>query len=229
LPTARLIGIDRFCAMLRIGQTRCRSAVWIQADGPRLPLASRSVDYATSQFSYPHIRRPRELAAEVFRVLKAGGRFVMTNIDPWSMPGWLVYRYFPEAEELDRQDFMPTERFAAVMGDAGFEDVRVSGTDLSRDERLNEFLVYVSTRHRASQLMAISDAAYNRGLQRLREAVAKAGPDLDTDCRHADRLLVSFEVEHHAIGAHAKHVFDCEAPLDLVGMKIAAMQHPQNE
>jgi len=34
------------------------------------------------------------------------------------------------------------------------------------------------------------------------DAVAKAGSDLDTDCRHADRLLVSFEVEHHAI-AHA--------------------------
>jgi hypothetical protein len=102
----------------------------------------------------------------------------MTNIDPWSMPGWLVYRYFPEAEELDHQDFMPTERFVALMGDAGFEDVRVFGTNLSRDERLNEFLAYVSTRHRASQLMAISDAAYNRGVQRLREAVANARPDV---------------------------------------------------
>src|SRR5712691_11766480 len=117
LPTARLIRIDRFYAMLRIGRTRCPSAVWIQADGPRLPLASRSVDYATEPvFLSPH-PASRELAAEVFRVLKAGGRFVMTNIDPWSMPGWLVYRYFPEAEELDRQDFMPTERFVAVMGD----------------------------------------------------------------------------------------------------------------
>jgi len=137
----------------------------------------------------------------VFRVLKAGGRFVMTNIDPWSMPGWLVYRYFPEAEELDRQDFMPTERFAAVMGDAGFEDVRVSGTDLSRDERLNEFLVYVSTRHRASQLMAISDAAYNRGLQRLREAVAKAGPEV---VERSDFVLVTIMGDKPAAGKSAQ-------------------------
>ena len=175
LPTVRLIGIDRFHAMLRRGQTRCPLAGWIQADAAAMPLGSGSVDYATSQFSYPHIRRPRELLVEVFRVLKAGGRFAMTNIDPWSMPGWLVYRYFPEAEELDRQDFVPIERFLAVMGDVGFEDVRVTRTDVSRDERLDDFLVYVSARHRASQLMAISDAAYNRGVERLREAVANAG------------------------------------------------------
>ena len=175
LPAACLVGVDRFHGMLRIGQRRCRAAAWVQADGAALPLASGSVDYATSQFSYPHIRRTRELLLEVFRVLKTSGRFVMTNIDPWSMPGWLVYRYFPEAQELDRQDFVPSDRFLALMGDVGFEHVRVSRTDLSRHERLDQFLAYVSGRHHASQLMAISDAAYNRGVLRLEEAVAKVG------------------------------------------------------
>jgi ubiquinone/menaquinone biosynthesis C-methylase UbiE len=175
LPVACLVGIDRFQAMLRIGQKRCPSVGWIQADGAALPLASASVDYATSQFSYPHIGRTRELLLEVFRVLKAGGRFVMTNIDPWLMPGWLVYQYFPEAHELDRQDFVPTDRFLALMRDVGFDHIRVSRTDLSRDERLDQFLAYVSRRHRASQLMAISDAAYHRGLQRLEKTVAHAG------------------------------------------------------
>ena|SRR6266850_804247 len=53
LPVACLVGIDRFQAMLRIGQKRCPSVGWIQADGAALPLASASVDYATSQFSSP--------------------------------------------------------------------------------------------------------------------------------------------------------------------------------
>jgi SAM-dependent methyltransferase len=174
-PGASFVGIDRFRAMLRIGQKRCSSAAWIQGDGAALPLASGSVDYATSQFSYPHVRRTPELLLDVFRILKSGGRFVMTNIDPWAMPGWMVYRYFPEAQDLDYRDFLPTERFVALMGDIGFEHVRVSHTDLSRDEPLDEFLTFVSGRHRASQLMAISDAAYYRGVQRVQETVANAG------------------------------------------------------
>jgi SAM-dependent methyltransferase len=169
-----LVGIDRFHAMLRIAQKRCPSAFWVQADGAALPLASASVHYATSQFSYQHIRRIREFLPEVFRILRGGGRFVMTNIDPWSMPGWLVYRYFPAAQELDHRDFVPSHQLLELMAEAGFRRVRISRTDLSRDERLDEFLAYASDRHRASQLMAISDAAYNRGVQHLVETVAKA-------------------------------------------------------
>jgi ubiquinone/menaquinone biosynthesis C-methylase UbiE len=173
-PGAHLVGIDRFSAMVRIGQKRCPSAAWVQGDGAALPLVSGTVDYATSHFSYLHVRRTPELLLDVFRVLKAGGRFVMTNIDPRAMPRWMVYRFFPEAQELDHRDFIPTERFVALMGDIGFEHVRVSHTELSRDEQLDEFLTFVSGRHRASQLLAISDAAYYRGVQRVRETVATA-------------------------------------------------------
>lgn len=179
MPAARLVGIDRFHAMLRIARKRCPSAEWIQADGAELPLASASVDYATSQFSYPHVRRTPELLLDVFRVLTAGGRFVMTNIDPWSMPGWLIYRYFPEAQELDHQDFVPIDRFLALMKEAGFAHTRTSRTDLSRDERLDQFLAYVTDRHRASQLMAIPAAAYDRGVQRLKNVLANSrGPEI---------------------------------------------------
>jgi SAM-dependent methyltransferase len=176
LPVARLVGVDRSAAMLRIARTRCPDACWVQADGAALPLAAETMHYATSQFSYPHIGQTRELLAEAHRVLVPGGRFLVTNIDPWSMPGWLLYRYFPEALARDRQDFVEAERLAVDMESAGFVDVAVSRDDRSHDQRLDAFATYVSARHRASQLMAISDEAYVRGLDRLREAI-EAKPD----------------------------------------------------
>lgn len=175
LPDARLIGLDRSEPMLQIAHRRCPSVTWVRADGAALPLATCSVDYATSQYSYQHIGATRALLHEVFRVLRAGGRFVMTNIDPWAMPGWLVYRYFPEAWRQDTQDFIATDRFVALMEDAGFLQVDVSRTDLSRDEPLADFLDYASARYRASQLTAIGDAAYARGIERLREVISHAG------------------------------------------------------
>ena len=110
----RLVGLDRFAGMLRVGASRWPNVEWTQGDGPMLPFATESFDYVTNQFSYPHVGDTRRLVTEIFHVLRPGGRFVMTNIDPWSMPGWLIYQYFPEAETLDRRDFEPVDRF---MGD----------------------------------------------------------------------------------------------------------------
>ncbi len=124
---------------------------------------------------------------ELHRVLKPRGRFAMTNIDPWSMTGWSVYRYFPEALELDYQDFLPAERFTAFMSEAGFEAVRVQRTRVEQRETLGELLEYASQRHRASQLMAISDAAYTDGLQRLREDASR---EQDPDSRIESELVV---------------------------------------
>ena len=177
LPRARLVGLDRFTGMLRIARTRCPAAAWVQADGAALPFVSSTFHYATSQFSYPHVRNAESLLRETYRVLEPGGRFAMTNIDPWSMTGWLLYRYFPEALDLDVEDFLPADAFVATMREAGFRRIDVRRTDLSREEDLRGFLEYASKRHHASQLMAIPDAAYAAGLQRLRDAVASASPD----------------------------------------------------
>ena len=80
--------------MLRVAAPRSPGIVWAQGDGAHLPLASASFDYATNQFSYHHIVEQERFVYEMLRVLRPGGRFVMTNIDPWSMVDWSIYRYF---------------------------------------------------------------------------------------------------------------------------------------
>src|SRR5712691_9606271 len=106
-------GGDVFVGMLRVAKQRGPRMAWVNGDGAVLPLHSDSFDYACNQFSYHHIQTKEHMMYDVWRVLKSGGRFVMTNIDPWSMPNWIVYRYFPAARDLDHQDFLRVERFIA--------------------------------------------------------------------------------------------------------------------
>ena len=185
LPGIAMIGLDRFQNMLRIARQRCPAVAWVQGDGASLPLLSESCDYVTSQFSYQHVRNSTRLLQEVFRVLRPGGRFVMTNIDPWSMTRWAIYQYFPDALALDREDFLPVERFVDLMTVTGFQHVSARRENRPSWRDLQQFLAFTSDRHRASQLMAISDEAYGAGLQNVEQAAATA----------ADATGVSFTSE----------------------------------
>ena len=172
---ATLVGVDRSAGMLAVARARDASVIWIRGDAGALPLQSASFDYATNQFSYPHIADKNAFAAEIFRVLRPGGRFVITNIDPWAMDHWILYRYFPDARALDERDFLPQIELERLLAGAGFTRVAATSADLSKDEALESFFASVSRRHTASQLMAISDTAYEAGLRRVRDAVAAAG------------------------------------------------------
>ena len=93
---------------------------WVQGDGARLPFVGASFDYVSNQFSFHHVRDKASMLHEVFRLLRTGGRFVMTNIAPREMPGWAVYRYFPEAWERDLADFTPPKGIELLLEQVGF-------------------------------------------------------------------------------------------------------------
>lgn len=175
IPDASLTGMDFFLGMLKQARKRSRDVFWVQGDSASPPFSSASFDYITNQFSYPHVREKSRLVAETYRLLKPGGRFVMTNIDPWAMPGWILYRYFPAAHELDHRDFLRVERFVELMRAVGFTDIQVDRRCQNSDVDLAEFLEYASARFRASQLMAIASTDYEQGLRRIRDDIARAG------------------------------------------------------
>jgi len=176
----RLTGVDLSAGMLRIARARESTVAWVQGDARALPCVSERFDYVTNQFSYPHIADKRRFAAEVFRVLRPGGRFVLTNIDPWAMAGWVLYRYFPEARALDERDFLSREALTALLSSAGFSRIATTATDRSQPQDLAALLSSVRQRHSASQLIAITDAAYRAGVQRVCDDLEHGGRTVDS-------------------------------------------------
>ncbi len=176
MPDATLVGADLSIGMLHVARERYPDAAWVQGDGAALPFRGGAFHYVSNQFSYPHMRRQQWFIAEVLRVLRPGGRFVMTNIDPWSMTGWVLYRFFPAARALDYRDFMTADDFCGAMSDAGFVHVEAERAHRSTREDLGAYLTYASERHRTSHFMAMSDEDYRAGIRRLEQAVAAARP-----------------------------------------------------
>jgi demethylmenaquinone methyltransferase/2-methoxy-6-polyprenyl-1,4-benzoquinol methylase len=81
---ARVLGVDFAGEMLRLGLAKVGSPkagagrVWlVRGDATRLPAASGSAEATTAAFGIRNVEEPTRALAEMFRVLKAGGRLAI--------------------------------------------------------------------------------------------------------------------------------------------------------
>jgi hypothetical protein len=124
------------------------------------------------------------MVREAFRVLRTGGRLAIFNMCPHDSLDWLYYDYFPEVLTRDLADFWPPEATMAEMMTAGFADVVVDRDHRRNEHNLATFLEGLRRRDRNSQLLTLSDTAYEAGLRRLESELAD--PSAPRSC--ADHL-----------------------------------------
>ena len=102
----------------------------------------------------------------------------MRNLCPQECPDWLYYEYFPQAEVTDLKDFWPPDAITAVMEGSGFTAVTVVYEHRRSEQNLSTWIDIVRRRHICSQLLAISDAAYEAGVRRLEHELADGSAPL---------------------------------------------------
>jgi demethylmenaquinone methyltransferase/2-methoxy-6-polyprenyl-1,4-benzoquinol methylase len=144
-----VVGVDRSGEMLKIGREKL---AWrrlggrvrlVQGDAVSLPLDTGSVDAASVAFGIRNVQRPEVAFAEVFRVLRPGGRFAILEFALPRTPvirraylayfrhvlpriGSLVsghasaYRYLPASVDT----FPEPERVVESLGATGFSQIR---------------------------------------------------------------------------------------------------------
>lgn len=101
LPDGHAYGVDITDKMLETARSRAKklgvnNATFLRADLAHLPLAGASVDWVTSNCVLNHAIDQRAVWREIARVLKPGGRFVVSDIYAVT-PIPEIYRTDPEA------------------------------------------------------------------------------------------------------------------------------------
>lgn len=129
-PNCRVIGLDLAPGMLRMAQHRHgHVAHWIGADAAALPLADASLDLVFSNLAIQWCPDPDAAIAELHRVLRPGGRALVTTLGPgtldevrkaWSRPG----------QPAALLAFHSRERHLAAARLAGFREVAVEAQQL---------------------------------------------------------------------------------------------------
>jgi demethylmenaquinone methyltransferase/2-methoxy-6-polyprenyl-1,4-benzoquinol methylase len=139
---AQVIGVDFAREMLRGAKRRRIPALWIQGDAAALPLPDGYATVVTCGFALRNFASLPEVVGEMARVLEAGGRLALLEVDRPSLAvvraahslyfdrvvprvgGWLsdraAYAYLPRSTA-----YMPAAReLAALIADVGFREVQ---------------------------------------------------------------------------------------------------------
>jgi ubiquinone/menaquinone biosynthesis C-methylase UbiE len=167
VPDAALVGLDLFAGMLEQAQQKSEMVYWLQGNNAALPFAKESFAYISNQFSFNHVADKVGMIVEVFRVLAKNGRFIMQNIAPHEMPGWVYYHYFPSSYTLDLRHYIPLGELQTLLAETGFVNIQLERNHFHYEQDLGQFLGLVHERAAASQLIAISDYDYAAGLRQV--------------------------------------------------------------
>jgi ubiquinone/menaquinone biosynthesis C-methylase UbiE len=167
LSHARLVGLDLSYGMLMQARHKDQDILWVQADSSHPPFPEACFDIITSQYAFHHVRDKRAMLTAVWRLLRAGGRFVLTNIAPHEMVGWIYYRYFPVARTVDFRDFLAPDAIISLLQQIGFLQIRCARQQTNTRQDLQEFWEAVQRRDICSQLLTIPEQAYRAGLHQI--------------------------------------------------------------
>jgi ubiquinone/menaquinone biosynthesis C-methylase UbiE len=125
----KCVGVDLSAKLIGIGRSKYPGVELIEGDVERLPFPSASLDGVLLSGIVHHLPDPSQCAAEVFRVLRPGGRFVA--FDPNRMnPFMWLYRdrsspFYSSVGVTANERPILAEELAAIFQNAGFE----TGTD----------------------------------------------------------------------------------------------------
>jgi SAM-dependent methyltransferase len=79
---ARVVGVDPAARLVEVARGAVPGATFLEGRAEALPLPARSVDLAVSSFALIFCPEPARAAAELARVLRPGGRLVMSSWAP---------------------------------------------------------------------------------------------------------------------------------------------------
>ncbi|MCB0155368.1 MAG: class I SAM-dependent methyltransferase [Anaerolineae bacterium] len=170
-------GLDLSSGMLAQAQRLEPDYRLVQASAPRPPFAPHSFDLIFCAHAFHHFPHKPQVVEMAYRLLRPGGALAIVNIDPREAgQSWPVYDYFEGTYETDLARFPAVAEQEAWLGQAGFQQISSPVVQRIESELHGAaiFEDYYLRKESNSQLILLSDEAYQAGLKRMRDHLKRA-------------------------------------------------------
>jgi hypothetical protein len=174
-------GIGDACPGFERGPNLPTFAHLVRGRSEELPWAAASFHRLFCINALHHFQHADAFFAEARRVVRPRGALLTIGLDPHTgLDSWWVYDYFPSTLAADRARFRPTAEVRQRLTSAGFVDAATELTqhlpiDVSFDEAVERGFL---DRRSKSQLLLLSEAEYQTGLERLKAERPRLRADL---------------------------------------------------
>ena len=201
-PENYVTGLDFSSEMLARAHTLVPGVDLIRGAAQRLPWPAGSFDRVFCINAIHHFADKPAFLVEVRRVLCLGGMFLTVGLDPHGgIDQWHIYDYFKDSLEIDKHRYPSLDRLRAWLAEAGFENCitqevehwtyRIPAREALEQGRLDKAAT--------SQLSVLTDAEYQKGIQRIHADIQHAEAGGQTLFLTADLRLygtTAFIAEH---------------------------------
>ncbi|MBN1217617.1 MAG: methyltransferase domain-containing protein [Anaerolineae bacterium] len=176
-PSPTCYGLDFSGGMLQQAQRFDARYRLVNASAPCPPFVPASFDLIFCVHAFHHFPDKPQVVQAAYRILRPGGIFAIVNFDPYeSRHNWYVYDYFEGVYETDLRRFPRLAELEAMLIQTGFQHVSQTMVEHISDTIMGEAIFdnYFLRKDSNSQLILLSDEAYQTGLARMRARLAEA-------------------------------------------------------
>lgn len=176
-PAPLCYGLDFSEGMLHQARQFDAGYRLVQASSPQPPFAPAAFDLVFCVHAFHHFPNKPQVIRAAYNILRPGGALAIVNIDPQDEgQDWYVYTYFEGTYQTDLERFPTVGRQEAWLREAGFQRVSSPVVQHIDEDETGEaiFSSYYIRKDSSSQLILLSDEAYDAGLARIQAAIEQA-------------------------------------------------------
>lgn len=176
VPGRQVVGLDASFGMLHGAQGRGVPVGLAHGVAEWLPFPAASFDLIYTVNALHHFTDKQRFIREARRVLRPGGLIAVIGMRPADRADWYVYQYFEGAYETDLARYPSPGDLRGWLGAAGFAGMadRIVYDIVENFEGRAVLDHPFIERNATSQLVLLSDAAYEAGLRRIEAAIEQA-------------------------------------------------------
>lgn len=176
-PNPICYGLDFSGGMLTQARQFDSSYRLVNASAPRPPFADNSFDLVFCVHAFHHFPDKTQVMQNAYRMLRSNGAFAIVNFDPHQIRDWYVYDYFDGVLDTDLQRFSRVTDKETMLHQTGFRDIQSPMVEHISETFVGDAVFdnnYFLEKGACSQLILLSDEAYQAGLVRMQAAITEA-------------------------------------------------------